>query len=363
MAGGPVTNVQQVTITIAANATSGTASITSVNTSLSCIFFNGNTYPVNTNTANTNFVRVALTNATTVTATRNTADASNATTVYATVVTWTAGAIKSMQTGTISIASGTSNTATISSVTTTNAAVIYNGFITAWVAGAGDNFADDNANVQLTNATTVTATIGRNEGTVVVGFTVIEFNSGFLNSSTQQSTCSGTGASLTATITAVTTANTMLFYGGYNDTVNSDGGFSSNAWLTLTNTTTVTATKNASSSGTTTFYFTVVEFKSGACNTMNRGSIAMSSAQTSNTATITSVNQTYTIPNFLAFTCGTNAALDFGDSLAALTMTNATTVKAQRGTISASITDTVGYEIMEFKAPITAAANSFFLVL
>lgn len=365
MASGPVTNVQQVVITIAAGSTSGTASITSVNTSLSAVFYNGCTIPANGNAPNTTLCRVALTSATVVTATRNTADASNASTVYATVVSFAAAAIHSIQAGSVTISSGTSNTATITSVTTTNAAILYNGVITTWTGGAGDNTADYTAAIALTNATTVTGTIGRNEGTYVINFTVIEFASGYLNSSTQAGTLSGTGASLTATITAVTAANSMVFYGGWTDTAASDGSHGVNAWLTLTNGTTVTGTKNAASGGTTIFNFTVVEFKSAQVKSMNRGSIAMTTVQTSNTATITAVNTTYSIPNFLGFTTGAAAAgnPNFGDSLAALNLSNSTTPNAQRGTIAASITNTVGYEIMEFNVFTNAAASSMFLVM
>lgn len=92
--------------------------------------------------------------------------------------------IKSIQTGSISLSSGapgtTSNTATISSVTTSKAVVLLNG------ATNNENTAPSatsrtvgslSARVVLTNATTVTAT--RDDATnaplMAVHFTVVEF--------------------------------------------------------------------------------------------------------------------------------------------------------------------------------------------
>ena len=85
------------------------------------------------------------------------------------------GGIKSIQQGTITVAAATSsNTATISSVATAKAFVLLNGFTFNFNASAANHF----SRVELTNATTVTATRNSADNTysTTVAYTVVEFN-------------------------------------------------------------------------------------------------------------------------------------------------------------------------------------------
>ena len=83
-------------------------------------------------------------------------------------------AIKSIQPFTIALAAAGSNTATITSVNTSKAYIVYGGAqldSTAAGGGAHNWFCE----LTLTNATTVTAARGGNTGTVTVAGTVVEF--------------------------------------------------------------------------------------------------------------------------------------------------------------------------------------------
>jgi len=81
--------------------------------------------------------------------------------------------IKSIQTGSFTVGSTLStNTATISSVSTTKSVVLWNGQST----NSNLDSASIQMRVELTNATTVTATRGGTSGNTTVSYTVVEFN-------------------------------------------------------------------------------------------------------------------------------------------------------------------------------------------
>lgn len=77
--------------------------------------------------------------------------------------------IKSIQTGTISGSSGTSPTATITSVNTAKTFIIPTGALSS-------NGTLITYNLVLTNATTVTCGLAFTGGSATVGFMVVEFN-------------------------------------------------------------------------------------------------------------------------------------------------------------------------------------------
>lgn len=80
--------------------------------------------------------------------------------------------IKSVQYGTITVSNGnTSNTGTITSVSTTKS-VIHN---LGNTADPGVAIADAMVRLALTNATTITATRGNSNGAAIVGFCVAEY--------------------------------------------------------------------------------------------------------------------------------------------------------------------------------------------
>lgn len=348
-----ITSIQPVTITIPTTATTATATITSVNTSLSVVFFNGIiTNNTGTVTQHTDLASVALTNATTVTATRGVTSATFTTTVKATVVSYSAAAINSIQIGTITLGNAvTSNTGTITSVTTTNAAVLLNGYTTSAATGS---VASQLLSVALTNGTTVTAQRGGTNGSTsaTVHYTVLEFKPGILNSSAQRGTIAVTASTNTATITSVATANSMLVWGGTSSTDTTNAGWGASLYLTLTNGTTVTATANGTITGgtTSTAYYTILEFTPAYINSVNRGIITIALSTTSNTATITAVNTALSLANFTGWSAESGAA-NANDNLCFtnLALTNATTVTAARNTTTASFTANQGWEVISFK--------------
>lgn len=166
--------------------------------------------------------------------------------------------IKSIQRGTITVTGSASGTATITAVnmnssrlrllwnTTTSGANITGAFM-----------------IELTNATTVTATCRTDNGqTSVVGFEVTEYMPGVIRSVQRSTiTIAALATSNTATITAVNTAKSELeWLGQHSDeaTQNADGY----SRLELTNATTVTASRQGGggAAGTTVTSFEVVQW-------------------------------------------------------------------------------------------------------
>jgi hypothetical protein len=91
------------------------------------------------------------------------------------LATKTASVIKSIQRGTITIAdASTTNTATISSVSTSKSLVLFGGFSTTYASS--DNVSRVAGRVELTDSTTVTATRASSSGgSMVVAYQVVEF--------------------------------------------------------------------------------------------------------------------------------------------------------------------------------------------
>jgi hypothetical protein len=163
-----VRSVQRGSITIAGASTSNTATITSVNLTTSIVTYLGCTL-VGAENPDHAFARVTLTDATTVTATKGagTGGADNVVLNYD-VVEFVSGALKSVQRGTITCAAGTA-TATISAVNTAKSAIQLLGFSTV-NSGAFNTWLP---RIELTDATTVTATATATDATV--GYQVVEF--------------------------------------------------------------------------------------------------------------------------------------------------------------------------------------------
>lgn len=168
--------------------------------------------------------------------------------------------VKSVQHGSITLnATETSDTAAITSVDTTNSMILY---LSAMRDGIPDtNWDDIMSKVELTNATTVTASRIGPALLSYVKFCVVEFYPGLVKSN-QSGTIAITGTSNTATITAVDTAKSICVYLGNTSTTASSAIQYINSALvrvTLTNTTTVTGTRDGSDDAATVGY-QVVEF-------------------------------------------------------------------------------------------------------
>lgn len=166
-------------------------------------------------------------------------------------MSYIASAIRSMQYGSIDLTGVTSNPATITSVNTASAVVV---FLGATGGSVDTNTATHSCRVALTNATTVTAFINTSPGaTMTVKFVVIEFHPRLVKS-IQAVNRGGSGA---ITITSVDTTKTVVFLLGLTSTDTSANIQAILASATLTNATTVTIACGANAS----VYVMVVEFK------------------------------------------------------------------------------------------------------
>lgn len=154
-------------------------------------------------------------------------------------------------------------------------------------------------------------------------------------------------SSNTATITAVTTANCLIFWNGaYNGTASTNQNMIAD--VVLTNTTTVTATRS-STSDTCVARFVVVEFVPGVLTSVQRGTITIASGSTSNTATITSVSENVAFFNCLGFRNNNSSNERIDSAFATVDLTDATTVTAAR-TTNDTFDTIVGYQVAEFNS-------------
>ena len=153
--------------------------------------------------------------------------------------------IKSIQRGTITLADTvTSNTATITSVSVANTRLVWCGNNSVNAGGGGSGSGPTIARIDLTNATTVTATRSTGTDTLIVSYEVIEYWPGILKT-VQKGTVTATAAA-SGTATLATTLGSVnkatLDVLGYLGAV----AFSADNFMghvVLTNTTTVTLTR------------------------------------------------------------------------------------------------------------------------
>lgn len=323
-------------ITIGAGQTSNTATINAVG-SLAFILPGGQTS--NGTAANESFARVTLTNSTTVTATRNSSDASLVCVVRGTVIDASSELVVSVEYGSITLTAATSNTATLSTpVTATDSAVIWLGTTTT---AAAVNMSTALASVTLTDTDTVTVTGGASQSTTT-SFCVVQFQNAVLQQDTQPvvftSTSNTTGG--TSTITAVTMANTMLFYGGYNSGLGSMASIMRNE---LTATTTVTHTRAGTNTTSRTTKCTVVEFISGVLTSNQRGNTPVSGATTAD-ENVTAITLANGVCNWVCFS--TAATTTPAEGLTSAKMLDADTVQSAK--LSATADSTTSWEAVEF---------------
>lgn len=166
--------------------------------------------------------------------------------------------IRSVQRGTITISiAGQVQTATITAVVLSNTRLIHLGSTSA--DGTSTEVPYQSVSLELTNATTITATAGDTslDAAAVVSYEVIEFWPGVIKS-VQRGTIQLVGvASNTATVTAVNTAKSSLECTGfYAATAEPDRFYTK---LVLTNGTTITATKNTATD-TVNIWYQLVEY-------------------------------------------------------------------------------------------------------
>lgn len=335
-----INSVQNVSITIASGATTGTASVSAA---VGTFFpmYQGNTTSATTSGAQS-FAMITI-SGTTVTATRTTSS-TNTCTVNAIIVDATANLVTSVQTGTIAVTSGTSGTATISAVTLANSVVYLCGNT------SGSTTFNDGRNsptLVLTNTTTVTSTVRTLSVSCTASFVVINFNASALNQAKQAFSKSWTNSAIssTQTITSVNVNNAMLFFAGCDNDANETNTTDRQTAL-ITSATVVTVTTGvANSDAAIVCNFSVVEFVSGVLSQVaQRGTIATAAA-TSNTATITSASVTKTILNYTGFRSATTAVTTYATILPRITQTSVTVVTEN---LNSAGSVTVAYEALTF---------------
>ncbi len=309
--------------TISATSTSNTAAITSVDTSKSIVLHNGVVDP-NTGAVDLeeNFFRLDLQNATTVRARRDT-DGGFSPTVYFTVIEFDE-LIDTIQTGEISLNSETSDTATITSVDTSLSAVLHQG---QQSSEPSNDYNQAQVRVELTDATTVTARMGDTVGnTNIVNFVVVEFVAAAIEN-IQQGTVSVANASTTdtATITAVTMTNTILFDGGAEFSGSTTDNASDALSRMYINSTTSVETRRIDNEGLLERNFTAVEFVDGILEGVDREAFFISGS-TSDTSSFAAVDLDFAAFNFLGADCyGTTLEYDEHSVGAAITSTTVAT--------------------------------------
>lgn len=345
---GPlISSVQTFTISVAAASATGTATVTSASTTLSSLHCNGYASDSSGSITGTNDVGyLTQTNATTITATRN--GTTGTLTVEGCLITWTAAAVRQVQMGTVSITTtNTTGTATITSLTTGNSAVLWMGNSSS-ISGTQANSL---SYLTITSATQITST--RQTGTsatVIAGFCAIEWNSGILNSSTQQATVNiPSGTSATSTITSVTTGQTWSCYGGQSMTGSASWNGQYSAFLDLTNGTTYTLTINLANVGNASV--TAVEFKAANVNNVQRGHATenKSGTNTFTDVTITAVVSANTWAQYLGVSQTSSSSAVARLTLTSVRLTSTTNLRIDRGILSATVGETPSYEVFEQK--------------
>ncbi len=338
---------QQVSITIASGSTSNTASINLVGANAFIIWQGTNTnQAAASGVSNSIYGYLQLTSTTQVTATRSGSN-TDTLTIVGVVIDPTSNLVTGVQQGTIALNSAASNTALISSVSTSLSSVFFLGNSNSNTVAVATQ---DDCGVTLTNATTVTATTGTAGVTNrTVGYVVVTFAAGAINSIQQFANATTTNAATTnQTINPVVTANTFIAYGGLSTIANVYANCY--GYLQLTSTTNVSYTVSTASTDSRTPYFTVIELKSSILKSIQRGTVTLNSV-TSNTAAISLVDSTRAFVN-LNFYNSNNAIRD--RQLPDITLTSGTVVKASRSAAGTG-TNVLGYEVLEFAINLSAS--------
>lgn len=156
--------------------------------------------------------------------------------------------IRSVQAGTIAVGAGTtSQTATIAAVDLANTMLLFS------ITSQAGTFSDPRnawARLELTNSTTLTASINADAGySTTVGYRVVEYRPGVFRSIQYSTITMASGAaSGTVTITEVDPAKSFVMYLGHTeDSAAASPGMDPNGqWcrLAVTNGTTITAARN-----------------------------------------------------------------------------------------------------------------------
>lgn len=164
--------VQRITATSSTSVTSWTASLTSVSTSAAMSIWGGYTTASTVLTMADDYFSGTLTNGTTFTVNVNTGEAV-AKNYNASIPEFVSGVLKSIQRGTTTLTGVTSNTSTITSVSTSNAGA---DFLGNTATDAGFDYIQAASASALTSATVVTTTKNTSTSNVTSSWEIPEFN-------------------------------------------------------------------------------------------------------------------------------------------------------------------------------------------
>jgi len=340
-----IQSIQEVSITIAASSTSNTATINSITTGNAFVMWNGQN-PNNgggTNSANA-FGYLTITNGTTITATRNNGT-TNTLTVYGVVVEFVSSAVVSMQTGTITLGSTvTSNTATISSVSTSDSFIIYGGALNTTTGPYSARTVL--VAIDLTNATTVTAVRNLGTDSATVAYTVVELTSGVIKQ-VQKISVASTSSSTTedTTITAVDMNNSMVLDNG--QITGSAALVNTNLYRQyLTSTTNHRFERVGTATTSRTLKATVVEFNTGYVLAKTASLVSLSTAETQKDTTVSMTDRNKVFVNQNGRTYNSGGSTLNSTQMGALS-TSTTNVRIIRNA-TGSVAMTAAFEMIEF---------------
>jgi hypothetical protein len=342
-----VASVQYVTVTIAAGATSNTATISSVDTARTFWILNDHTANNTSIDLKTQLPRVSLTDATTLTVTRDTSHVTNTVTAYICVIECWPSMVKSVQSGTIAIGSGDTSVAqNVSAVNVNYSALFWNGYTTAGGGIANANYMRS----VLTNSTTITINKNTSGNAGVFAYCLVEFEPDVIES-IQQVSITSTAASSTmdATISAVTLANCLCSYNGHTSAVGAVNWTQTQFRGYLNDTTTFRADRNdAASTVSRTFNATVIQFKGLAVTSRQAQQLTLASGVSTLDTAVSAVDTNKAILS----QCGRRSNISGGGNpdrvYVGANLTSTTNVRNVRAT-STTNTAGVAWELMELK--------------
>lgn len=259
-------------------------------------------------------------------------------------------------------AGSTSATASISTVDTNYAVLLWGGFNTTHTGSAAREFLP---RIDLTNGTTVTAFRNTSSAThtVTAYVTVVEFVSSAINLiqkgtislstfaiSPPDADGSNNATIQTAAISTVDLNNSVILYLG--NTVTS-AGFSAVGQLVgldFYDNSTIRAQRNSINSHSTTVGYMVVEFKPEVVASIQRRAVTLTSTNSSDSDTIGSVD---TSGSLLLFNGITSANSSWAESLYHIRLTDGTTVTLERNGSSSS-GRTIYYHVLQFSSGVNS---------
>ncbi|OWK42486.1 Glycoprotein gp2 [Fimbriiglobus ruber] len=332
--------VQQFSITIASGNTTATATINSVGSG-AFILCGGINPSVAANPAE-DFAYLTLTNPTTITATRQTGTTGTVVVTGCIVDGDTTNLIKSVQYGTITIATAsTSGTATISAVTNTNTAT----HLLGWASGNTTFSANHEGPILSLSGTTVTATRPASTGALTVGFVIIEFQGTALNQHVQNvaATSSSSVTSYTVSgLSSVVAGNTICIYGGSSIATVSTNLAEYKQRGVLASSTTFTVNVNTAVADAKSYNCTIVEFVSGVLNSaVQRNTSTLTGVTSAATPLGTPINESYAGLSWLGnTTSATTAVLNEAEGAASLGTASPPAVSHVQGAAGTASTGT-----------------------